>query len=528
VRNGTREFVLEEDAAAGADPLVAASRADLPVSANGVTWADPGPARICHRTWLDTFDWRLYRAGLTLEQVTGRAYADLVLTGRDGDVLAAEQLAGKRGLSWPRLLAELPAGPLRELIEPVVDVRALLPVARATSRVSERCALNGDAKTVARLCIDRMAVTYPARTTAPPRLRLVPVRGYQAQSDRIGQVLGGLPGVSDDLGAALDTVLAAAGSRPAERPGKASAVQLTPAMPAAKALSAIFTSLLDALEANIPGAVRDIDTEFLHDLRIAVRWTRSALKLCGRALPDGLSRTFRPEFRWLGGLTAPARDLDVYLLGFSPMAAGLVGAAETDLGPFHDYLVRSRRVAYADLARGLRSARLRRLTSGWRAALADVRPVRRRPTAAQLAAERIGAAQRRALAVGRLIHPASPAESLHELRKRCKELRYLVEMFGSLHDPAERWQAVRELKLLQDCLGEFQDAEVQKAEIRAFAAQMMADRSAPAATLLAMGEIAAGLTLRQRQARSEFHGRFAGFASPDSQARLAALTRAAA
>ncbi|MGH3394055.1 MAG: hypothetical protein ACRDPO_05130, partial [Streptosporangiaceae bacterium] len=44
------------------------------------------------RTWLDTFDWRLYRAGLTLEQVTSRGTAELRLTGRDGTLLAAERL----------------------------------------------------------------------------------------------------------------------------------------------------------------------------------------------------------------------------------------------------------------------------------------------------------------------------------------------------------------------------------------------------------------------------------------------------
>ncbi len=104
----------------------------------------------------------------------------------------------------------------------------------------------------------------------------------------------------------------------------------------------------------------------------------------------------------------------------------------------------------------------------------------------------------------------------------------MVEMFGSLHDPAQRWQAVRELKALQDCLGEFQDAEVQWAEIRAFAAQMLADRSAPAETLLGMGEIAAGLAMRQRQARSMFDARFADFASPASQARLSDLARTSA
>jgi CHAD domain-containing protein len=249
------------------------------------------------------------------------------------------------------------------------------------------------------------------------------------------------------------------------------------------------------------------------------------MKLCGRALPAGLAGDFRPEFRWLGDLTTPTRDLDVYLLGYARMTAGLVGASPADLCPFHDYLVRSRAVQYRRLAAGLRSARFARLTTSWRAALKEIGPARKRPTVAQVAAARISAAQRRALQAGQLISAASPPESLHELRKRCKELRYVIEMFGSLHDPAQRWQAVRELKALQDCLGAFQDSEVQRAEIRAFASQLLADRSVPAETLLAMGEIAAGLAVAQREARREFDGRFADFARPASQARLTELTR---
>jgi CHAD domain-containing protein len=87
---------------------------------------------------------------------------------------------------------------------------------------------------------------------------------------------------------------------------------------------------------------------------------------------------------------------------------------------------------------------------------------------------------------------------------------------------------VRDLKALQDCLGEFQDTQVQQEELRTFAEQMMEERAAPAATLLAMGEIAAGLATRQRQARAEFVGQFRDFASPASQSRTRALTRAAA
>ena len=522
----SREFVLDGDPRSGSDVLQAMTGGGA--LDGGLSWVNGGPARAWRRTWLDTFDWRLYRAGLTLEQVGGRDSTELVLTGRDGEVLAAERLAPPEVPAWPGLVTALPAGPLRELVEPAAGIRALAPVARAVSKVTQLRALNDDAKTIARLAVDRMSVTYPARAPLPPRLTLTPVRGYTGLTDRVGRAIVSVPGISGGRGSALDGALALAGRRAGELPGKAAAVQLSASMPAPAAMTAILASLLTALEANVPGTVRDVDTEFLHDLRIAVRWTRSALKLCGRALPDSLLREYRPEFRWLGDLTTPTRDLDVYLLGFADMAAGLVGATESDLAPFHAYLERSRAAQQRALARGLRSARFARLTTGWRSALAALRPARKRPTAGQLAAGRISAAQRRALATGQLITPASPPQSLHDLRKRCKELRYLVEMFGSLQDPAQRWQAVRELKALQDCLGAFQDAEVQRTEIRAFAAQMLAARSAPAETLLAMGEIAAGLARRQHAARSEFDGRFAAFAGPASQARLSVLATAAA
>jgi CHAD domain-containing protein len=524
VHNGSTEFVLDGDPGARPDLARAVS------NGTGSTFSvcDDGPVRRVRRTWLDTFDWRLYRAGLALEQVAASGRTELVLTGRHGERLAVVQVGSANGSGeqarWPALLGALPPGPLRELLEPVVGVRALAPVARATSQVRQQRVLNTDAKTVARLEIDQMSVTYPARALTAPRLAVSVVRGYQSQADRLGVALAAAPGVRPDSGSALDAALSAAGTDPAARTGN---VQLTSSMSAAVAMAAILAALLDAVEANVHGTVRDIDTEFLHDLRVAVRRTRSALKLAGRALPGGLAARYRPEFKWLGDLTTPTRDLDVYLLGFDQMASGLVAATGEELTPFLQYLERARKAAHRDLARGLRSARFARLTTQWRAELASVQAGRTRPAVAELAGKQIAVAQRRALRAGQRITAASPATDLHELRKRCKELRYLLEMFGSLYDPAQRWQAVRELKALQDCLGAFQDAEVQRAEIHAFADRMLAERTTPAATLLAMGEIAADLARRQRQARLEFDGRFAAFAGQPSQARLTALTQAA-
>jgi CHAD domain-containing protein len=522
VTPGSRLYVLDSAAGAGSHVLrsLAASSDDQ------LGWANGGTARTIRRTWLDTFDWRLYRAGLTLQQLMRNGQAELVLTGRDGKLVATQELPAAPRPRWPALVTQLPAGALRDALAPAAGIRALLPVARAVSSVGELQALNEDAKTIARLAVDRMAVTFPARASVPARLTLVPVRGYAGQAGKVGRAIGSLPGVSAGGCSALEAALAAAGLRPGESAGKSAAVQLAADLPAAQAMSAILKSLLDTLEANVPGTIRDIDPEFLHDLRVAVRWTRSALKLCGDALPGGVAREFRPEFRWLGDLTTPTRDLDVFLLGYEDMAASLVGASEADLIPFRDFLAASRAAAHRRLVTGLRSARFDRLCGNWRAALADVRPVGAQ-TAVALADAKIAAAHQSALRTGRRITPTSPAESLHDLRKRCKELRYLVEMFGSLHDRAQLSQAVRELKALQDCLGEFQDAEVQRTEIREMADQMLESGGGSARTLLAMGEIVGGLAARQSRARAQFAGRFADFAGPASQSRLAALARTA-
>ncbi|HEX8007821.1 MAG TPA: CHAD domain-containing protein, partial [Trebonia sp.] len=331
--------------------------------------------------------------------------------------------------------------------------------------------------------------------------------------------------------------------RPGDYSNKVDA-PVSEAMPAAGAVAVILLRLLDTLEANVGGVIRDIDTEFLHDLRVSVRRTRAALKLLGDALVaaealavDELDR-FAADFKWLGDLTTPTRDLDVHLLEFGDMAAGLVAARPEDLEPFRSFLQRRRLRASRALARGLRSPRFGALTAEWRKTLLaarDAESIRprgggpdRSGTARELAADRTLRAFRRVARRGGAITPASPHESLHDLRKRCKELRYVLEFFAPLHDPATYGKVIGDLKRLQDCLGQFQDSEVQIAEIRALAEAMLAADAAPAVTLLAMGEITSGIAARQAAARADFERRFAAFAGTGGQRRMAALLRGAA
>jgi len=225
------------------------------------------------------------------------------------------------------------------------------------------------------------------------------------------------------------------------------------------------------------------------------------------------------------------------------MADGLAAAKPDDLEPFRGYLEQRRRKELRTLARALRSARFTAATRDWRAKLTAIEaghpgtagaPARSRKAVktprqtgpiGTLAAERTRVCFVRVARRGAAITPESQPEALHDLRKRCKELRYALEFFAPLYDWAAYGKVVGDLKRLQDCLGEFQDTDVQIGEIRALAAAMLAAGEAPAVTLLAMGEVTAGLMVRQHAARADFARRFAAFADVDGQRRMSVLLR---
>jgi CHAD domain-containing protein len=524
-----REFVA--DTPAEEDSILAAARSAL--SREFTVTEEPGAAGsgTHRRTWLDTFDWRLYKAGLTLQFEQARRGGRLLLSKADGTPQAEQTVT-----RWPRrpgLAEDLPDGPVRDRIMVLTSPRALLPIVKAVSTTSVTRLLNADGKTVARLVTERVTVTAPPGNTVaditaelPPRLAVAEIRGYPGQARRAAVLLGGVPGVSHASQGLFTVALTALGRHPADYTSGVDA-EITATMPAPVAVARLLLRLLDTLELNVPGVLRDLDTEFLHDLRVAVRRTRSAIKLLGQVLPADLAEHYKAEFKWLGDLTTPTRDLDVHLLGFDAMTEQLVAASPADLEPLRAFLARRRAREFRRLAAALRGPRFRAIVQDWRKALLEIRdvdgPRRRRPAAAALALSTTGRSYRRIAAQGSAITPASPPESLHDLRKRAKELRYLLEFFAPLHDPVAYRKVVSDLKQLQDCLGEFQDSEVQRHEIHTLADAMLAERAAPAATLLAMGEIAAQLTLSQAEARAEFAARFSRFAGPAGRERVRVL-----
>jgi CHAD domain-containing protein len=112
------------------------------------------------------------------------------------------------------------------------------------------------------------------------------------------------------------------------------------------------------------------------------------------------------------------------------------------------------------------------------------------------------------------------------LRKRCKELRYLLELLAPVFPADRHARVVKEMKVLQETLGDFQDGEVQRDAVRSAATELLRSRPADEAlalALLAMGRLAGEMDTRQAQARASFHDRWVRFTAAGNLADLEAL-----
>ena len=218
--------------------------------------------------------------------------------------------------------------------------------------------------------------------------------------------------------------------------------------------------------ATCPGTLDDVDSEFLHDLRVAVRRTRSLQRQFKGIYPERLQH-FRDEFKRLQGITGDLRDLDVYLLDFDDLQASLPEKMQRDLEPLRGVLETRRARALTATRRALRAQRTADALADWDEFVTNRRPADR--TVRDLASHRITRVYRKMVKMGRAIDDDSPAEDLHELRKVGKELRYLLEFFASLYPSDVVKPFVKTLKGLQDQLGRFQDREVQANALRELA-----------------------------------------------------------
>lgn len=481
-------------------------------------------------TYFDTFDWRLHRAGSCLRLAPARPGT------------AFHRPASARTASWltldgtlrhrldgvvPSFAWDFPPGPFRQDIEQLIAMRRLLPVVELRLHGCTLRVLDSREKTVVRLRLEQGTARVPGRAEEPVplpgTLRVLPVRGYAKAYHRITGVLETQLGLEKTQASELERGLTAIGRQAGDYVSKV-VLELDPTMPAAEAAKAIHRSLLVTIRRNEHGTRRDLDSEFLHDFRVAVRRTRSALSQIKGVYPEDKLDRFKIEFKWLGGLTGHVRDLDVYLLKMDDYKAELSPTVRDDLTPLGDYLRDRQRREQRRMARQLGSKRYQALLGSWDLFLSQPTDLEAAANAgrpiARVASERIWKIYRRVIKRGLAIDDDTPAEAVHDLRIECKKLRYLMEFFRSLYDAERLTRLIKALKLLQENLGDFNDYEVQQGSLKDFADDMTRRQVAPAATLMAMGRLVEHLEKGQARERHAFGQRFARFAGEENQ-RLA-------
>jgi CHAD domain-containing protein len=459
----------------------------------------------------DTFDWRLFNKSLVLYSC-----ADKLCLRK---LSKSEIMHSVNITSFPVFIWEFPSSRLREQLAAVIDVRALLKLAEIHSRSMPYSLLDREGKTVVRLVYEEIRSSRDRRAPAlAAHLLLQPVMGYARHSQKIArrfEQAGLTVNTEDDI---FFSGLKAADKTPGSYSSKL-AFQLDPAMLADEATKVILRFLLRVIRVNAANIEKDIDTEFVHDFRVAVRRTRAALGQIRSVFPAETTERFKKDFAFVGQLTNELRDLDVCLLKEEAYKAKVAPVLRNDIEPLFDYLRKKRSEAFQKVIRGLKSKRYATILKDWETFL-DTSP-QDSPSAANtgvsiitLARKRILKKYRSAVKAGNRISESTDDKMLHVLRIHCKKLRYLMEFFASLFHPETINSLIEQLKRLQDNLGDFNDLRVQEEYLLNVATQLPANRGQSEKIFLAIGSLVGALAGDRKIVRNAFAETFADFSAP--------------
>lgn len=471
-------------------------------------------------TYVDTFDWRLYQAGMLLHM--HRRSWSLYEKGGELTLLKQGPLCKKSCM-----VDAFPEGVMRAALEPVLGIRALLPLAEVELHGRQLHLRNSDGKIVLRLVLEQQCL--PGDEQLFRMARVFPLRGYDEELAAVRAILQD-EGIVEPVSplAGFEAGCLAAGRRPLDYSSKF-ALELEPQVSAAAAMRQVYLQLLEVMRCNLAGAIEDLDSEFLHDLRVAVRRTRSALSQTKGVFAAGAIKPFREGFAEIGRATGPTRDLDVYLLSEAACLARLQPQLRPALEAYFADISRQRRKAQRNLARYLSSGKLERFLADWERFLnaADQADQTKGPLAdkpiAILAGRIIRKHSKKVLADGHNLSAATPDAEVHQLRIECKKLRYSMEFFSSLYAQDAFSQVLKPLKAVQSILGSFNDLSVQQDLLLETIGTMQVRKDADAERAAALGALMQSLFEEQQPLRDHFAEVFATMSSEAQLELIASL-----
>lgn len=253
---------------------------------------------------------------------------------------------------------------------------------------------------------------------------------------------------------------ACAASAATAAPVRAAHIDLSDAKTPHGALVDLAASITRQWFGNEAGVRAGVDTEFVHQMRVALRRLKTLLKTFPRWADDAWKRTIVPDLDWLGELLGRARDLDVFVDATLPAlaAADIDGAAWVSL---QARAGASRDEARATVRAALRTRRYAALLLAWLQWLSAQRgsagpAAMMHKTLAGYAHKRVRRHYRRLISKPALT-ALTPAER-HRRRIEAKRLRYTLEFFEPLASHKTRRTIAKQLGRIQSVLGDGSDA----------------------------------------------------------------------
>jgi triphosphatase len=229
-------------------------------------------------------------------------------------------------------------------------------------------------------------------------------------------------------------------------------------MPAGEVAFAILRRHFAAMLAHEPGVRLGEDPEELHDMRVATRRLRAALKLYKKVLPRR-AENYERDLRFFANALGDVRDLDVNLERLAGEALEEIVAA-----------LEERRVeARRRMLEVLDSNRYERFVASFTGTLRRGRSPAPTGPILEVAPGLVRRRYKKVREDVETLTEDSPPEDFHDLRKKGKRLRYALEPLQGIYGkPAEGM--VDLLKAVQDDLGDNQDLVVAAKSLKELAA----------------------------------------------------------
>ncbi len=398
-----------------------------------------------HVTFYDTHDGTYMNKGFT---ITYSRTAGTWRVREDGEVVAEE--AGPQ--------SALPLeGALGRALGNIPAAHPTLPLLEA-ELVQSDCSLAGFAANSLRIRGRQWTFRSPIQAAAPRTMLRLLASGPPSTLEYFSSVLQERLGFLPARGSILAKGLALLGLS-APGAGAPEEFRVGPEDSVAQAGHRIFRGEAWRMRMNAPGAIRDLDPEFVHDLRVAARRARSASRLFDFILdPDTLQR-LRDELRWIARLLGGVRDLDVLAARLETQVR--MTASDTGFSRLLRERLQSKRDgALAELVPALESGRfdaLLTLLESIGESVPSPFEAFGRDAAAPFARKRIDKAFRKLSPwIDRPADGLSDTE-LHRVRILFKRLRYTCDFFRSLPGQDMR-SLIGAFVEYQDCLGLHQDA----------------------------------------------------------------------